>query len=69
MIEIDEEVDSQVLDKIEKVKNEFTVEAIIEIINAIEFAKRQFDANVNLGMISDGLLMKILEVKYLCKQK
>lgn len=69
LIEIDEEVDSQILDKIEKVKNEFTVEAIVEIINAIEFAKRQFDANVNLGMISDGLLMKILEVKYLCKQK
>lgn len=54
---------------IEQVKNEFTKEALIEIIEKIDLCKKQFDANVNIGMIADGLLMKILEVKYLCKQK
>lgn len=56
-------------DKIEQVKGEFTPEALIEIIDKIDLCKKQFDANVNVGMIADGLLMKILEVKYLCKQK
>ena len=55
--------------KIEQVKNEFTVDALVEIIDKIDLCKKQFDANVNVGMIADGLLMKILEVKYLCKQK
>lgn len=55
--------------KIEQVKNEFTVDALVEIIDKIDLCKKQFDANVNIGMIADGLLMKILEVKYLCKQK
>ena len=56
-------------DKIEQVKSEFTPSALIEIIDKIDLCKKQFDANVNIGMIADGLLMKILEVKYLCKQK
>lgn len=55
--------------KINELKNEFTTEALIEIIDKIDLCKKQFDANVNIGMIADGLLMKILEVKYLCKQK
>ena len=55
--------------KIEQVKNEFTVDALVGIIDKIDLCKKQFDANVNIGMIADGLLMKILEVKYLCKQK
>lgn len=55
--------------QIQDVLGEFTKEALVEIIERIDFCKKQFDANVNMGMIADGLLMKILEVKYLCKQK
>lgn len=57
------------IEKIEETKNEFTPQALIEIIQKIDLCKKQFDANVNMGMIADGLLMKILEVKFLCKQK
>lgn len=55
--------------QIQDVLGEFSIEALIEIIERIDFCKKQFEANVNINMIADGLLMKILEVKYLCKQK
>ncbi len=55
--------------KVQNIKGEFTTEAILEILKEIDFCKKKFEANVNLNMICDGLLMKILEVKYLCRQK
>ena len=57
------------LQQIESVAAEFDRDALVQIMERIDQCKKQFDANVNMGMIADGLLMKILEVKYLCKQK
>lgn len=48
---------------------EFTVEAICEINGLITLAKRQFEANVNPNLITDNLLLKILEVKYIWNLK
>lgn len=55
--------------KIEAILDDFTTQALIEIISEIDESKKKFEANVNINMICDSLLMKILEVKYLCKQK
>ena len=44
---------------------EFQIEAIYEIFELIILAKKQFKANVNPNLITDNLLFKILEVKYL----
>ena len=47
-----------------KSAEEFKVEAISEIFDLIDNAKKQFKANVNTNLITDFLLFKILEVKY-----
>ena len=47
-------------------QSEFTKEAVAEIFERINMAKKQFASNCNLNLISDTLLMGILEVKYLC---
>ena len=37
------------------------------IFEKINLAKKEFLANCNLNLISDTLLLGILEVKYICK--
>ena len=52
---------------LKSVENEFSVQAICEIENLVSrfMEKMKFNANLNLSI--DNLLLKILEVKYLCK--
>lgn len=45
----------------------FTKEAVAMIFEKINLAKKEFLANCNLNLISDTLLLGILEVKYICK--
>lgn len=47
-----------------KVSQGYKVPAIAEIIECITLAKRQFEANVSTNLITDNLLLKILEVRY-----
>lgn len=46
------------------IKNLYQLGAIAEIIDLLGFAKRQFEANVAPNIITDNLLLKILEVRY-----
>lgn len=55
------------LPKIEAVENEFSVQAICEILNLITFFMKKIEFNANLPVAIDNLLLKILEVKYICK--
>ena len=45
----------------------YTKEAVAMIFEKINLAKKEFLANCNLNLISDTLLLGILEVKYICK--
>ena len=49
------------------VEAEYSVLALNQILKNLNGFKRKLDANVNLTSLSDGLLLNILEVKYLCK--
>lgn len=55
------------LPKIESVESEFSVQAICEILNLITFFRKKLEFNANLPVAIDNLLLKILEVKYICK--
>lgn len=55
------------LPKIEAVESEFSVQAICEILNLITFFRKKLEFNANLSVAIDNLLLKILEVKYICK--
>ena len=55
------------LPKIESVESEFSVQAICEILNLIAFFRKKLEFNANLSVAIDNLLLKILEVKYICK--
>ena len=52
---------------IKELENEFSVKAILQILQKLLQAKMFMEANVNLGGICDSLLLGILEVKYLWK--
>lgn len=46
---------------------EYSVTALTEILKRLNYCKQKFDANCNLTILADLILMEILEVKYLCK--
>lgn len=48
-----------------QIANGYEIGAIAEIFELIMNARRRFEANVNPTLITDNLLIKILEVKYL----
>jgi len=52
---------------IQSIENNFSLNAILKILEKLIKAKTYFDANVNLNSICDELLLGILEVKYLWK--
>lgn len=54
-------------DLVAKIEKEYSVKAILEIIKRINNTKKEFDANVSVNLLSDNLLMGILEEKYLWK--
>ena len=51
----------------EIIKNEYSVGALVSILKILDDAKQKIDASVNLTMVADNMLLKILEVKFLCK--
>lgn len=55
--------------EIQYLVKEFNIDTIYCVFNLITLAKKQFEANVNVNLITDNLLFKILEVKYLCNLK
>ncbi len=55
------------LPMLNSVENEFSVSAICEINNLITHFLEKLQFNANLSMAIDNFLLKILEVKYLCK--
>lgn len=55
--------------EIQYLVKDFNIDTIYCILNLITLAKKQFEANVNVNLITDNLLFKILEVKYLCNLK
>ena len=57
----------QYLPILKAVENEFSVQAICEINNLIMHFIEKLHFNANLLVSVDNLLLKILEVKYLCK--
>lgn len=46
---------------------EFSIEALCEISNLISTLREKLEFNANLTVAVDNFLLKILEVKYLCK--
>ena len=52
---------------LKSVESEFSVHAICEIHDLICYFMKKLQFNANLSVAVDNLLLKILEVKYLCK--
>lgn len=48
-------------------QNEFSIKALVEIQKLLNEAVKKIQANGNVNLILETLLVKILEVKYLCK--
>lgn len=51
-----------------KIASLYTESALIRCIQLVEKAKKQLDNFANYTMVMDELLLKILEVRYLCRQ-
>ena len=58
---------SNLMDFFSLVGSEYSISALLEILKLIVKYKQKLDGNVNLIALSDGLLLDILEVKFLCK--
>ena len=54
-------------DEIKNVEAEFTIAALCEIEKLISSFREKVDFNANATVLIDNFLLKILEVKYLCK--
>ena len=55
------------IDLYQKVESEFSVKALLEIQKLLNGAQKKVLSNGNVNLIIETLLVKILEVKYLCK--
>lgn len=54
-------------DSLNKVCDEYSVKAIVEIRKLIDRAVKEISYNCNFILVIENLLLNILEVKYLCK--
>lgn len=54
-------------ERLERVKNDYSFEALIEIQKLIANAVKEMSYNCNFTLVIENLLLNILEVKYLCK--
>ena len=54
-------------DAIIKIANLYTDDALLRSVAEVEKAKKQLDDYASYVMVMDGLLLKILEVRYLCR--
>lgn len=55
------------IDDLKDVEPEFSVEALCEISKLITSLREKLEFNANLTVVVDNFLLKMLEVKYLCK--
>lgn len=55
------------IEEFKEVEPEFSVEALCEISKLISNLKKKIEFNANLTVTIDNFLLKMLEVKYLCK--
>ncbi|MBP3431932.1 MAG: hypothetical protein J6K39_03675 [Clostridia bacterium] len=55
------------LSDLQEVEPEFSVQALCEITKVISSLREKIEFNANLTVAIDNFLLKILEVKYLCK--
>lgn len=55
------------LEELKDVEPEYSVEAICEIAKLISALKEKLEFNANLSVTIDNFLLKMLEVKFLCK--
>lgn len=58
---------SSLLVEYKTIIDEYSILALVEILKRLNSYKRKLDSNVNLTMLADGVLLEILEVKFLCK--
>lgn len=61
------QTDCEISDELKAVSNEYSVKALTKIFEELNKAKKRKEYNVNINLIADNLLMKILEDKYLWK--
>lgn len=54
-------------DKLERVKNDYSYEALVEIQKLLSQSVKEMSFNCNFILVVENLLLNILEVKYLCK--
>lgn len=54
-------------ERLEKVQNEYSIKAIIEIRELIDKAVKEMAFNCNFIVVLENLILNILEVKYLCR--
>lgn len=55
-------------DEIAKIADFYPQEALLRIIPLVEKAKKQIDGYCSFAMVTDNLFLRILEVRYLCRQ-
>lgn len=55
------------LNSLQKIKEQYSVGALTEILKDIITIKQKLDSNVNLTILADNFLFDILEIKFLCK--
>lgn len=51
-----------------KVADNYTTDALLRAIGFVEQAKKQLDNYASYNIVTDNLLLNILEVRYLCRQ-
>lgn len=56
-----------IVDDLNMILGEFSILSLINIQTELNFAKQKIESNVLSNSVIDTLLIKILEVKYLCK--
>ena len=57
----------QIINELKVLSNETTVFALLNILKEIQTARQSIKYNANIGGVVDTLLLKILEIKHLCK--
>ncbi len=62
-----ERVVFDIVDEYQKIKEEYSLKAIVQIEKQINFAIEKLSFNTNQMLVLDNLIFKILEVKYLCR--
>lgn len=55
------------VEDLKEIETEYSVRAVCEICSLISQFRKKLEFNANLTVAVDNLLLKILEVKYLCK--